>query len=119
MIEWLREWAANYVATVFTSRNVITLQGYFADEEVANILRMFINWLERTGASPWRSVEDGLPPSTVSVAVLRATGDWDKGYYGDNPWMGNSEKAWRYTNEERIEGVTHWMPLPPLPKEGE
>ena len=53
MIDLLREWAANYVATVFTSRNVITLHGYSADEEVANTLRGFINWLERTGATPW------------------------------------------------------------------
>ena len=79
----------------------------------------FINWLERTGATPWRSVEDGLPPRAKIVAMLIGTGDWHKGYYGDNPWAGNTEKAWRYSNGERAENVTHYMPIPPLPKERE
>ena len=113
MIEWLREWAANYVATVFTSRNVITLQGYFADEEVANTLRGFINWLERTGATPWRSVEDGLPEQMVTVLLLEdemvLTGHRD---LLDNFWQHDSEGR-----DEWTVWPTHWMPLPPLPKE--
>ena len=102
MIEWLREWAANYVATVFTSRNVITLHGYSADEEVANTLRGFINWLVRTGASPWRSVEDGLPEEGENVV----------GWFRDN----QPRVTWAWGGA-LPSNCTHWMPIPPLPKE--
>ena len=107
--DWLREMANQWDAAVVGGRG-------WKD---TGAVEGFINYLERTGASPWRSVEDGLPPSTKIVAMLIGTGDWHKGYYGDNPWAGNTEKAWRYSNGERAENVTHYMPIPPLPKERE
>ena len=75
----------------------------------------FINWLERTGASPWRSVEDGLPEQMVTVLLLEdemvLTGHRD---LLDNFWQHDSEGR-----DEWTVWPTHWMPLPPLPREGE
>ena len=110
VIDWLREQVEQYRAYLRTKPRVELYQVE---------IDAFVDWLERTGATPWRSVEDGLPPSTKIVAMLIGTGDWHKGYYGDNPWAGNTEKAWRYSNGERAENVTHYMPIPPLPKESE
>ena len=112
MIEWLREWAANYVATVFTSRNVITLQGYSADEEVANILRMFINWLERTGATLWRSVEDGLPEEGQEIFALHC--DPISALFN-----GFHAEARTYCAIDNLKWMVYWTPIPPLPKEEE
>ena len=68
----------------------------------------FINWLERTGASPWRSVEDGLPEQMVTVLLLEdemvLTGHRD---LLDNFWQHDSEGR-----DEWTVWPTHWMPLP-------
>ena len=61
----------------------------------------FIDWLEATGASPWRSVEDEMPGDQVSVLVVC------EGYI---------RLSWAYDGEFEV-GTTHWMPVPPLPQE--
>ena len=75
----------------------------------------FIDYLERTGATPWRSVEDGLPEQMVTVLLLEdemvLTGHRD---LLDNFWQHDSEGR-----DEWTVWPTHWMPTPPLPKEGE
>jgi len=73
----------------------------------------FIDYLERTGATPWRSVEDGLPEQMVTVLLLEdemvLTGHRD---LLDNFWQHDSEGR-----DEWTVWPTHWMPTPPLPKE--
>ena len=66
----------------------------------------FIDYLERTGATPWRSVEDGLPP----------TGD-DKWYVVEtNSGFVIAVKHDKKRDWEML-GVVRWTPVPPLPKE--
>lgn len=58
----------------------------------------------------WISVEDELPEETDLYLVVQ--NDIVQAY-----WWFNGIKEWR-ENTRRMEGVTHWMPLPALPKKG-
>lgn len=61
----------------------------------------------------WISVKDKLPPIETEVLVANScyiyVGELlDKGY--EQYWVENVESL-------RLDGVTHWQPLPPLPQE--
>lgn len=68
----------------------------------------------------WISVKDRLPKSSLWVLVAYKTSKrqclmmeiaYLQNYFGYQDW---------YTTEAKyntVEGVTHWMPLPELPKE--
>ena len=64
----------------------------------------FINWLERTGASPWRSVEDGLPEEGENVV----------GWFRDN----QPRVTWAWGGA-LPSNCTHWQPITPPLKESE
>ena len=71
----------------------------------------FIDYLERTGASPWRSVEDELPEDDKGLSdkkrqqyFIRGTDD----YYSTSFF---SLGMWALLH------ITHWQPITPLPKE--
>jgi len=70
----------------------------------------FINWLERTGASPWRSVEDGLPEEGQEIFALHC-----------DPmaalFNGFHTEARTYCAVDNLKWMAYWMPVPPLPKE--
>ena len=70
----------------------------------------FINWLERTGASPWRSVEDGLPEEGQEIIALHC-----------DPiaalFNGFHAEARTYCAVDNLKWMAYWMPVPPLPKE--
>ena len=65
-------------------------------------------------AQKWIPVTERLPKSLEVVFVRRqfglvGTGDYFKGC-GINKWLGKKNKVFP---------VTHWMPIPEAPKEGE
>ena len=71
----------------------------------------FINWLERTGATPWRSVEDDSRPKDGQfIGLLFDEGDGSR-----------SMQGWTYSAGDMIAwpvcGASYWTPIPPLPKE--
>ena len=70
----------------------------------------FINWLERTGATPWRSVEDGLPEEGQEIFALHC-----------DPmaalFSGFHAEARTYCAVDNLKWMAYWMPVPPLPKE--
>ena len=70
----------------------------------------FINWLERTGATPWRSVEDGLPEEGQEIFALHC-----------DPmaalFNGFHAEARTYCAVDNLKWMAYWMPVPPLPKE--
>lgn len=53
----------------------------------------------------WISVKDRLPDKIGKVLVI------DNGKIDINSWAGKYE-GWYYANKN----ITHWMPLPELPK---
>lgn len=68
-------------------------------------------------SSPWISVEERLPEPEKEVIILNKrkhtdidflTDDGDGGYY----WWKSDETIWCDDDE-----ITHWMPIPELPKE--
>lgn len=61
-------------------------------------------------ASPWISVKDRLPPPDRRVLALYGPGDLDVSW-----WIASAE-CWS-NHRGRIGVVTHWMPIPPIPKE--
>lgn len=83
-------------------------------------LRAELEWkqkeieLARRHARQWISVEDRLPSAEVDVLVLTrsksSSVNVDKGYFATD--LG------RFVHRGRAE-VSHWMPLPELPKEVE
>lgn len=73
--------------------------------------------LFETPQSPWISVEDRLPEPEKEVIILNKrkhididfiTDDGDDRYY----WWKSDETIWCDDDE-----ITHWMPIPELPKE--
>jgi|KBSMisStandDraft_5_1062788.scaffolds.fasta_scaffold63114_5 hypothetical protein len=64
----------------------------------------------------WIDVYDKLPESLEEILFT----DGDSVYKGYRFRPSNSDfewDSWYSITETRIEGVTHWMPLPELPKE--
>lgn len=62
----------------------------------------------------WISVEEKLPERTAQMCAIYANGyvqaaEWHKYSWADSWWF--------YVDGEYEEVVTHWMPLPELPKE--
>ena len=72
----------------------------------------FINWLERTGATPWRSVEDGLPEEGQEIIALHC--DPISALFN-----GFHAEARTYCAIDNLKWMVYWTPIPPLPKEGE
>ena len=70
----------------------------------------FIDYLERTGATPWRSVEDGLPEEGQEIIALHC-----------DPiaalFNGFHAEARTYCAVDNLKWMAYWMPVPPLPKE--
>lgn len=67
--------------------------------------------------NPWISVEERLPETEKEVIILNKrkhtdidflTDNGDDGYY----WWKSDETIWCEDDE-----ITHWMPIPQLPKE--
>ena len=74
-------------------------------------------WADANQPSPWISVEERLPEPEKEVIILaknkyididHLTDDGEGGYY----WWKSDE--WICCEDDKI---THWMPIPELPKE--
>lgn len=65
------------------------------------------------GSTDWISVKDRLPGSDEEVLVCLRHGSYELGRYTNGSWES------LYLSDFDIGGidVTHWMPLPGLPKE--
>ena len=72
----------------------------------------FIDYLEHTGASPWRSVEDGLPEEGQEIIALHC--DPISALFN-----GFHAEARTYCAVDNLKWMAYWMPVPPLPKESE
>ena len=73
----------------------------------------------QVSSSKWIPVSERFPEENADVLCCRgnhigALMDVYT-YKGDGKW----EDTYGYWNYTDIEGITHWMPLPELPKEGE
>jgi hypothetical protein len=74
-------------------------------------------WADANQPSPWISVEDKLPELEKEVIILDKRKHTDIGFitddgYGGYYWWKNDETIWCKDDE-----ITHWMPIPELPKE--
>lgn len=107
--EQIRE-AAKKTTGLFSYRN-----GYSTAEDafVAGA-----EWADANQPAPWISVEDKLPELDKEVIIL------DKGKHIDIDFLmddGEGGYFW-WKSDESIccedDEITHWMPLPELPKEG-
>ena len=84
--------------------------------EIMQALAFALRWCDQH--PNWISVKDELPPKenpplTLSVNVLATNGNFiHKDYYD------HSIKLWVRAVDWSIENITHWMPLPELPKKG-
>ena len=74
-------------------------------------IKVGVSWADENPKSPWISVEERLPEPEKEVIILaknkyididHLTDDGEGGYY----W-------WRSDDDK----ITHWMPIPELPKE--
>ena len=105
MIEWLRDMAERCVQDMLPA---------WAD--LYDPLGDFFDWLDCTGASPWRSVEDELPKGGwVWVAKYWRDKGKRKRAYCTAKWL-KSRGFWVAPGGATAHNVTHWMPIPPLPQ---
>ena len=85
------------------------------------IARLFfrkgVEWADKNPKSPWISVEERLPEPEKEVIILNKrkqtdidflTDDFEGGYY----WWKSDDIICCEDDE-----ITHWMPIPELPKE--
>ena len=105
--DWLRE----QLGALHAAMHYLALDrfGYKCQVEVDNSASSFVLWLERTGASPWRSVEDELPTSYQDVSAVLVLESGARVVRQVN-WLGTGDWLLR-------DGVTitHWQPISPLP----
>lgn len=90
---------------------------HFRKEDMWSIVRMLLDAAENQSKKKeekpeWISVNDRLPK--IGERVLCWWVDRDGGYYGFAAYQGESK--W-YVSNEGMPHVTHWMHLPPAPKE--
>jgi len=104
MYDWLREKLRLFELGVETEACALGIDdcGYETSD--------FIDWLEEVGASPWRSVEDGLPEEGQEIFALHC-----------DPmaalFNGFHTEARTYCAVDNLKWMAYWMPVPPLPKE--
>mgnify|MGYP003289466384 CR=1 FL=1 len=87
-------------------------------EPVTTYAKLAIEALKKDNGvtvSEWISVDDRLPDSGKCVLVYSKDGGVAEGVYNTSFGMW-TQFRWNVT---RLQSVTHWMPLPDAPKEGE
>ena len=82
---------------------------------------MGAKWADENPKSPWISVEDDLPcnheellKSQESYRTKSVIVRFDNDLHGF-AYMVKIDNKWEWLNG--IKGITHWMPIPKLPKE--
>lgn len=61
----------------------------------------------------WKSIETAPKDGTLVLLLGKDQRHADGYWQGRTPFTGNGHWVWPYVNRE----PTHWMPLPPPPKE--
>ena len=104
MIEHLRQALQEYLQTIRHPGVAASWYGSIEDK-----VSGFIDWYERTGASPWVSMEERTPEEGKDIVALHGTPlTWMfNGFYVD---------VRKYCAADKL-CLDYWMPLPPLPKE--
>lgn len=85
------------------------------DPSYINGIKVGVSWADKNPKSPWISVEDKLPEKGVLVIVKTGI---------DNCYLAAKDSVALPKDEfmlpqlcEYVDEVTHWMPIPELPKE--
>lgn len=78
-------------------------------------IKVGVSWADKNPKSPWISVEDKLPEKGVLVIVKTGIGNY---YLGAKDSVALPKDEFALTELCcYVDGVTHWMPIPELPKE--
>ena len=105
MYEWLlREAECWAESNPWSDGHKAVLAGIFVTQ--------FILHLRNTAASPWRSVEDGLPEEGQEIIALHC--DPISALFN-----GFHAEARTYCAIDNLKWMVYWTPIPPLPKESE
>jgi len=107
MYNWLREKADEYY--IECRDGIDNIEQWSKRDSLVG----FLEWLEATSASPWRSVgDDSRPKDGQFIGLLFDESDGSR-----------SMQGWTYSAGDMIAwpvcGASYWTPTPPLPKEGE
>lgn len=78
--------------------------------EIMQALAFALRWCDEH--PNWISVEDELPEDGAVVLTTTAHGTQRVGIYDGGWWLANSPDM------VRMVSITHWMPLPQVPKGG-
>ena len=76
--------------------------------EIMQALAFALRWCDEH--PNWISVEDELPKDGQYTATINKAGEQDVRHYSYGKWYSN------FGNE--YDDITHWMPLPKIPKKG-
>lgn len=127
-----REEQIRAAATAYTKgRCPMVISGSRFKDKMNSINANFIagaEWADANQPNPWISVEERLPPQKdkdhpyserVFVRYIERLGDQEyvRHSFDELLCIGKIKKWCRHQNNN--EHVTHWMPIPELPKEGE
>jgi hypothetical protein len=74
--------------------------------------------------SEWISVDDDMPETfetdgnyhASKECLVLCAGNYELGLFQYGPDSGGWHNWYSHFYEDTFDGVTHWMPLPPLPK---
>lgn len=115
--EYLQDAMMRLVEWAFTSHKVLNVPDTKRDEIIKQLANYKATLIIGEPISPWISVEERLPEPEKDVIILNwrkhididhLTDDGEGGYY----WWKSDEVIWRDDDK-----ITHWMPIPELPKE--
>lgn len=115
--EYLQDAMMRLVEWAFTSHKVLNVPDTKRDEIIKQLANYKLTLIIGEPISPWISVEERLPEPEKEVIILaknkyididHLTDDGEGGYY----WWKSDE--WICCEDDKI---THWMPIPELPKE--
>ncbi|MDO4929612.1 MAG: DUF551 domain-containing protein [Bacteroidales bacterium] len=117
----MKQKAINKAAKAWVKENIGSESPTAADIEdygfgVEEIKDAFIAGAEwQSKQSPWISVEDRLPDYDEQVIVHDAEYEEYFTHRSNNPFVQTDKDGWcSFSSRGKI---THWMPVPPLPKE--
>lgn len=84
-----------------------------------DLLELIDAEIKRNKSGKWISIKDRLPDDNTDVLIFTKFDDETR---HDTPYVRQAkykEKCWYDVDVNTASGITHWMPLPELPKEVE
>ena len=101
-----------------TMNKLLYGDAYISEELAEYIKQVFDEQPIIEPKQEWISVKDRLPERTVPPHDVLVYHDLNCGMFVDRAWYSHEKKRWRSAIGMNLK-VTHWMPLPEPPKEGE